>query len=225
MGRAEGPERTSSSLPGLLIPMRKRFIAAALILTGASALFFLRPQSNTLLTSTTPTATTMVAEKPAIGTNRQTTAPGEIERCLGVPLNGNLEESLLKLVGSPLKRSWKVVRVEAGTQEFRLRLSLEPAEDGSQKNQLKIFAVDEEGLPDLMPEESTGIYLEPEKQMENFIAGKRIISEIESLETSSADAPYLRLEKENGALVEVEFQGSGGKLACSGKAELSCRCL
>jgi len=168
----------------------------------------------------------MITEEQATAVPDQAApAPGEVERCLGTSFNGNLEESLLKLVGSPLKRSWKVVRVEAGGQEYRLRLSLEPTEEGSQKPQLKVFAVDEEGLPDLIPDESTEKDIEPEKRMENFIQGKRVISEIESLETSSADAPYLRLEKENGALVEAEFQGTGGRLACSGKTELSCRCL
>jgi hypothetical protein len=147
----------------------------------------------------------------------------QIEACLGeISSDLPLEEALLSRLQAPEPRlNWRVVQADDGRQEYRLRLASEPAPGGGERLHLQIFTVDAEGLPDLIP----GEYDDPAAAMASFLEGKTVQSEIESLESRATDGGLLRLERENGKVVELEFRSPGGHLGCAGQPELSCKCL
>lgn len=205
--------------------MRKAFLAAALVILGAAVAFWLlRPSANFPREAAQPSVISPTIS-PARAIQPNAAEVIAIKPCLGAAMKEgeSLEANLLNRIPSLKPQlQWRVVRAEANGQEFRLRLALEPSEAGGEKLTLKIFSVDAEGLPDLLPDSSGG---DPEKKMAEFLEGKRLINTIESVAGSGANGEFLRMEKEDGELVELEFKSDAGRLACAGKAGLRCRCL
>ena len=200
--------------------MKKLTIAAALIFIGA-AVFFFTNRAPTPLTPSSPQESPSI-NNPIAPTPFPTVEKKEefnLSQCspLAEPSpTASLQSHLLaKLEPQADQLDWRVIRLESAEGEVRLRLSREEGQ-----LELRVFTVDREGLPILRSRiKCRGA----EAKMAELARGGRVVSEIES-KTSSADG-YLRVEKENGELVELEYRSPKGRLACAGKEKFACRCL
>ncbi len=135
----------------------------------------------------------------------------------------DLEKELFARLDAPEpKLVWKIWHVKGeGEKQYRLRLSNEPSEKGPEALVLKIFAVDAEGLPDLIETELEN----PLASLSEFLENKQILLQVESMDYVGKNGTTLHLEREDGKAVEIEFLSAKGRLACSGKTELSCHCF
>ena len=135
----------------------------------------------------------------------------------------DLEQELYSRLQDPEpKIVWKIWHVKAeGEKQYRIRLSNEPTEKGPEALALKIFEVDREGLPDLKETELEN----PLGKLSEFLEDKHILFQVESMDYVGKNDSTLHIEREDGRVVEVEFVSKRGRLACSGKTELSCHCF
>jgi hypothetical protein len=146
-----------------------------------------------------------------------------IKSCLKNVDLASLEKELFSRLKDPTpKLVWKIWHLKGSNEkEYRLRLSNEPSERGADALTLKIFEVDREGLPDLINTEVE----HPLNTLDSFLEGKRITLQVESMDYTGKNETSLHIEREDGKAVEIEFLAPTGRLACSGKEELSCHCF
>ncbi|RZA09793.1 MAG: hypothetical protein EOP11_00525 [Proteobacteria bacterium] len=131
--------------------------------------------------------------------------------------------------GGHRELQWRVVRTEEDGHEVRIRLSSEPRENGEARLEIKLFSVDEEGLPDAMPARP-GQRENPAGWLNDYLRGKPLLSDAQLEEITMPDGRTLSLETENSAVIEAQVQGRGARgakaLACSRKDnDPRCQCL
>jgi hypothetical protein len=146
-----------------------------------------------------------------------------IKSCVKALETQDLEKELFARLANPEpKLVWKIWHVKGeGEKQYRIRLSNEPSEKGPEALVLKIFTVDSEELPDLKETDLEN----PLGTLSDFMADKHILFQVESMDYVGKNGTTLHLEREDGKAVEIEFLSPKGRLACSGKSELSCHCF
>lgn len=193
-----------------------------LLLLGLGAFFFFRMDS-----SSAPDSSAEFLQfspgKPNPPLAIKTESLDSVKTCVKSLEPKDLEQELFSRLENPEpKIVWKIWHVKAeGDKQYRLRLSNEPSEKGPEALTLKIFDVDKEGLPDLKETELEN----PLGKLTEFLEDKHVLFQVESMDYVGKNDSTLHIEREDGRVVEVEFVSKKGRLACSGKTELSCHCF